>query len=76
MASRRVAQKDSEHERFHEVCSAVLEALVSPKDTDMGILGDISTYFGVIESNSRGMHGFLWLTGKHLLSRSKRETSR
>jgi hypothetical protein len=24
---------------FHKVCSAVLEALVSPKDTDMGILG-------------------------------------
>jgi hypothetical protein len=23
---------------FHKVCSAVLEALVSPKDTDMGVL--------------------------------------
>jgi len=44
----------------------VLEALINPRDGDMGILGDVSTYFGVVESNGRGMlhlHGFVWLTG-------------
>jgi Helitron helicase-like domain at N-terminus len=52
---------------FHKVCTAVLEALIAPKDDGvMGILGDVSTYFGVVESNGRGMlhmHGFVWLTG-------------
>ena len=51
---------------FDKVCTAVLEALINPRDGDMGILGDVSTYFGVVESNGRGMlhlHGFVWLTG-------------
>jgi hypothetical protein len=51
---------------FHKICTSILEALIRPKDGDMGILGDVSTYFGVVESNGRGMlhlHGFVWLTG-------------
>lgn len=53
---------------FHKVCSAVrvLEALINgqPQNDDTRILGDVSTYFGVGESNGRGMlhlRGFpLW----------------
>ena len=49
-----------------QVCTAVLEALINPQDGDAGILGDVAIYFGVVESNGRGMlhlHGFVWLTG-------------
>ena len=51
---------------FHHVCKGVLEALVCPGEGKTGILGEVSTYFGVVETNGRGMlhlHCLVWLAG-------------
>jgi hypothetical protein len=51
---------------FHCTCKAVLDGLLGSKSTDIGILGDISNYFGVVESNGRGMlhlHTLVWVRG-------------
>jgi Helitron helicase-like domain at N-terminus len=51
---------------FDKVCSGILEALVKPVDGGKGILGEVSTYFGVVETNGRGMlhlHTLIWLAG-------------
>ena len=40
---------------FHKVCTGILEALVSPGEGEIGIFGEVSTYFGVVETNGRGM---------------------
>lgn len=51
---------------FHCTCKAVLDGLLGSKSTKGGILGDTSNYFGVVESNGRGMlhlHTLVWLQG-------------
>ena len=51
---------------FHKVCTGILEALVSPGEGEIGIFGEVSTYFGVVETNGRGMlhlHCLVWLAG-------------
>jgi hypothetical protein len=51
---------------FHYTCKAVLDGLLSTKPTEIGILGDVSNYFGVVESNGRGMlhlHTLVWIRG-------------
>ncbi|KAJ5370019.1 uncharacterized protein N7496_006111 [Penicillium cataractarum] len=51
---------------FHYTCKAVLDGLLGSKTTDIGILGDISNYFGVVESNGRGilhLHTLIWVRG-------------
>lgn len=51
---------------FHYTCKGVLDGLFSSKPAEVGILGDISNYFGVVESNGRGMlylHALVWLRG-------------
>ncbi len=51
---------------FHKVCTGILEALISPSEGAIGIFGDVSTYFSVVETNGRGMlylHCLVWLTG-------------
>ena len=51
---------------FHKVCTGVLEALISPAEGEIGIFGEVSTYFGVVETNGRGMlhlHCLVWLAG-------------
>jgi helitron helicase-like protein len=48
------------------VCTGVLEALTKPAGGEIGILGEVSTYFGAVETNSRGMlhlHCLVWLAG-------------
>ena len=40
---------------FHKVCTGILEALVSPGEGEIRIFGEVSTYFGVVETNGRGM---------------------
>ena len=40
---------------FHKVCTGVLEALISPAEGEIRIFGEVSTYFGVVETNGRGM---------------------
>lgn len=51
---------------FHHTCKAVLDGLLGSKPAEIGILGDVSNYFGVVESNGRGMlhlHALVWLLG-------------
>jgi hypothetical protein len=51
---------------FHKICTGVLEALISPGESKIGIFGEVSTYFGVVEANGRGMlhlHCLVWLAG-------------
>ena len=51
---------------FDKVCTGVLEALICPGEDKMGIFGEVSTYFGAVETNGRGMlhlHCLVWLTG-------------
>lgn len=51
---------------FYYTCKAVLDGLLSTKHTKIGILGDVSNYFGVVESNRRGMlylHTLVWVRG-------------
>jgi hypothetical protein len=48
---------------FHTTCKAILDGLLGSKPGETGILGDISNYFGVVESNGRGMlhlHALVW----------------
>jgi hypothetical protein len=40
---------------FHSTCKAVLDGLLGSKPNNFGIFGDVSNYFGVVESNGRGM---------------------
>jgi hypothetical protein len=51
---------------FHTTCKAILDGLLGSKPAETGILGDISNYFGVVESNGRGMlhlHALVWARG-------------
>jgi hypothetical protein len=51
---------------FHYTCKAVLNGLLGSKTTDVRILGDISNYFGIVESNGRGilyLHTLIWVRG-------------
>jgi len=51
---------------FDKVCTGVLEALIRPAGGETGILGEVSTYFGAVETNGRGMlhlHCLVWLAG-------------
>jgi hypothetical protein len=51
---------------FHTTCKAILDGLLDSKPGETRILSDISNYFGVIESNGRGMlhlHALVWAQG-------------
>jgi hypothetical protein len=51
---------------FHHVCDAVFSGLLASGCEDLGILGDVSNHFGVVETNGRGMlhlHVLVWLRG-------------
>lgn len=51
---------------FHAVCDGVLRGLIKPDGDEPGILGEVQTYYGVVESNGRGMHHLhclIWLRG-------------
>jgi len=53
-------------EFFHHTCKAVFEGLLGTNTGRVGILGEVSNHFGVVETNGRGMlhlHGLVWLTG-------------
>jgi hypothetical protein len=67
-----MAQEDRKYEPgchccfFDKVCTGVLEALICPGEDKMGIFGEVSTYFGAVETNGRGMlhlHCLVWLAG-------------
>jgi hypothetical protein len=51
---------------FDRLCTAVLKGLVCPGEDQIGIFGEVSTYFGAVETNGRGMlhlHCLVWLAG-------------
>jgi len=51
---------------FHKVCTGIFKGLICPENGEAGILGHVSTYFGVVETNGRGMlhlHCLIWLMG-------------
>lgn len=53
-------------EFFHHISTAILEGLFATNSNDIGILGDLSNHFGVVEANGRGMlhlHSLLWVRG-------------
>lgn len=51
---------------FHHVCDAVFGGLLASNCEYLGILGNVSNHFGVVETNGRGMlhlHALVWLQG-------------
>lgn len=53
-------------EFFHHVCKAILDGLFATNTGQIGILGDLSNYFAVVETNGRGMlhlYGLAWVRG-------------
>ena len=51
---------------FHQICTGVFDALLGAGSDCIGILSQISNYFGMVETNGRGMlhlHGLIWLLG-------------
>ncbi|KAF4210355.1 hypothetical protein CNMCM5878_004518 [Aspergillus fumigatiaffinis] len=51
---------------FHCVCQATLRGLLATNTDNIGVLGDLSNHYGVVETNGRGMlhmHALLWVRG-------------
>jgi len=51
---------------FHHICAGLFDALLAAGKDRSGILGEVSNYFGVVETNGRGMlhlHSLVWLAG-------------
>lgn len=49
---------------FYHACKAILDGLLATTTGEIGIIGDVSNYFGVVETNGRGMlhlHALVWL---------------
>jgi hypothetical protein len=57
---------------FHHFASGVFDVLLAAGKDKTGILGDVSNYFGVAETNGRGMHlhTLVWLAGNLGFARS------
>src|SRR6266850_3760198 len=53
-------------EFFHCICEAFFTNLLRSDSGHLGVLGDVSAHYGVVESNGRGMlhlHCLVWLGG-------------
>ncbi len=51
---------------FHIICDVIFMSLFGVGQTERGLLGPISNYFGTVETNGRGMlhlHCLVWLKG-------------
>ncbi|KAI1829024.1 hypothetical protein DTO027I6_10052 [Penicillium roqueforti] len=51
---------------FHHTCKGILDGLLRSESGGIGIFGDVSNYFGVVETNGRGMlhlHTLVWVRG-------------
>ena len=49
---------------FQSICSAIFEHLLQDSPANPGLFGPVSTYFGTVETNGRGMlhlHCLVWL---------------
>lgn len=53
-------------EFFHHVCEAIFDGLLASNTGQIGIVGDVSNHYGVVETNGRGMlhlHALVWVRG-------------
>jgi Helitron helicase-like domain at N-terminus len=53
-------------EFFHHICDAFFANLLRSNTDELGILGKVSSHYGVVEANGRGMlhmHCLVWLKG-------------
>src|SRR4051794_39877499 len=51
---------------FHHTCKAIFDGFLHSPTSEIGILGQVSNHFGVVETNGRGMlhlHALVWLAG-------------
>jgi hypothetical protein len=48
---------------FHHSCKAILDGLFAAKSDETGVLGDVSNYFGVVETNGRVCFIFMFWYG-------------
>ena len=51
---------------FYHICTGMFDALLAAGKDKSGIFGEVSNYFGVVETNGRGMlhlHSLIWLSG-------------
>ena len=51
---------------FHHTCKGIFDGLLNSNTGRVGILGQVTNHFGVVETNGRGMlhlHALVWLTG-------------
>ena len=56
---------------FDETCKAIFDHLLAAGSSEGGLFGPVSTYFGTVETNGRGMlhlHCLVWLKGMTNLS--------
>ncbi len=50
---------------FNETCTAIFDHFLAAGSIESGLFGPLSTYFGIVETNRRGMlhlHCLVWLT--------------
>ncbi len=40
---------------FDETCTAIFDHLLAARSIESGLFGPVSTYFGIVETNERGM---------------------
>jgi hypothetical protein len=53
-------------EFFYHACKAIFDGLLASNTGHIGILGDVSNYYGVVETNGRGMlhlQALVWVRG-------------
>jgi hypothetical protein len=51
---------------FHHACKAIFGGLLASNTGQIGILGEVSNHYGVMESNGRGilhLHALVWVRG-------------
>jgi hypothetical protein len=51
---------------FHYISNAIFRNLLRSDSNELGILGNVSGHYGVVETNGRGMlhlHSLIWLSG-------------
>ena len=51
---------------FYYVCKSVLHGFIASNMGEVSILGDVVNYYGVVETNGRGMlhiHVLIWVQG-------------
>ncbi len=61
---------------FHETCRGIFDYLLRARSSNGGLFGPVSTYFGTVETNGRGilhLHCLVWLKGMPSFSDLRRK---